>query len=337
MTEATRDWYLRAARELAATSARQVEWCLGVAHDERMLALLDGLPRPARQPSLLFAVAAYLGAPEAPYPVWADALLARAGDLARELSRRRVQTNEPSRCVPLVVALARIPGPLALLELGASAGLCLLPDRYGYRFLTPDGGAVELGDGPPRLEARLEAGLLPATLPDIRWRRGVDLAPLDASDPDDRRWLEASLPPDRADRHERLRAALATAAADPVDLVAGDALGALSDAVSDAPGDATLVVACLGTAVYLPPGDRARLLSAIAEVGARAVTFEARTAVPEVAERWAALAAEGRADAEAGFVLALDGEPLASGSPHGDRLDAVRPPAGRTGGAASRS
>ncbi|RQP09080.1 MAG: hypothetical protein EAS51_12940, partial [Microbacteriaceae bacterium] len=106
---------------------------------------------------------------------------------------------------------------------------------------------------------------------------------------------------------------------------------------ADAPRDATLVVASLGTAVYLPPADRARLLAAIAAVGARAVTFEARAAVPEVAERWAALVREGRADADAGFVLALDGEPVASGSPHGDRVRAVRTPAGRAGGAPARS
>src|SRR5690606_28476057 len=121
MAESTREWYLRAARELAATSARQVEWCRGVADDPRMLALLDAVPRAARQPSLLFAVAAYLGAPDAPYGRWADAVLARADAVAAELARRRVQTNEPARSVPLVVALARIPGPIALVELGASA------------------------------------------------------------------------------------------------------------------------------------------------------------------------------------------------------------------------
>ncbi|QNO37965.1 DUF2332 family protein [Protaetiibacter sp. SSC-01] len=346
MTEGTRDWYLRAARELAATSPRQVEWCFGVAHDDRVLALLDALPRPARQPSLLFAVAAYLGVPDAPYAVWADAVLARAEDLARELPRRRVQTNEPGRCVPLLVALAHIPGPIALVELGASAGLCLLPDRYGYRFRTPDGEAgVALGDGSPVLEARLDAVLVPDALPDIRWRRGVDLAPLDARDADDARWLEASLPPDRPERRERLRAALAAARAHPVEVVAGDALAALPAAVADAlaalpaaaTASATLVVATLGTAVYLPPADRERLLAAIAGAGGRAVTFEARGALPEVTERWAALAAEGRADAAAGFVLALDGVPLASGSPHGDVLEAVRPPAGRPGTEAHRS
>lgn len=335
MAPTTREWYLRAARELAATSPRQVEWCHGVAGDRRMLALLDTLPRAARQPSLLFAVAAHLGAPDAPYPEWADAVLARADAVAAELPRRRVQTNEPARTVPLAVALARIPGPIALLELGAAAGLCLLPDRYGYRFHTPQGTAV-LGAGEPVLEAHTDACLVPGTPPEIRWRRGVDLAPLDVTDDDAVRWLEASLPPDRPERRRRLQEAVATARRDAPVLVAGDALEALPALAAEAPRDAALVVASLGTAVYLPPAARARLLDAAAELGARTVGYEARAALPAVAARWEELVAAGRAEVDAAFVLALDGEPIASGSAHGDRLVAVRP-AGRADGGEQRS
>jgi hypothetical protein len=330
MAESTREWYLRAARELAATSVRQVEWCRGIADDVRLLSLLDEVPRPARQPSLLFAVAAYLGAPDAPYAVWADAVLARADDVAAELPRRRVQTNEPARSVPLVLALARIPGPIALVELGASAGLCLVPERYGYRFARPDGEVVALGEGSPVLDARLEGVPPPTNLPDIRWRCGIDLAPLDAAEADARRWLEASLPPDRPDRLERLRAALATVALAPPRLVAGDALAVLPTVAAQAPPGLGLVVASLGTAVYLPRADRDRLVRSIRELGGHAVTFEARSALPEVAARWEELVAGDRAEADAAFVLALDGEPIASGSAHGDRLVSVRP-AGRTG------
>jgi len=317
MIEQTRQWYRRAERELAATSARQVEWCAGVADDPRMLDLLERVPRPARQPSLLFAVAAFLGAPDAPYAEWADAVLARAESLVAELPGRRVQTNEPGRCVPLVMALDRIPGPLALIELGASAGLCLIPERYRYRIRTPR-GVVELGDGSPVLEA--EADAAPRALPEIVWRRGIDLAPLDVRDVEAVRWLECSLPPDRPERRARLRAALATAAPDAPAVVAGDALATLPELAARAPADATLVVVSLGTAVYLAPDDRARMLGAIAALGARAVTFEARSALPTVAHRWDELLAQGAGDPDAGFVLALDGEPLASGSPHGDRL-----------------
>lgn len=335
MTSSTREWYLRAARELAATSPRQVEWCVGVADDPRMLELLEAVPRAARQPSLLFAVAAYLGAPDAPYAEWADAVLARADIVAAELPRRRVQTNEPARTAPLAVALARIPGPIALLELGAAAGLCLLPDRYTFRFGTP-GGVVERGAGAPVLEVQADAALVPSGLPEIRWRRGLDLAPLDVADEDAVRWLESSLPPDRPERRARLREAVATARQHPPVVARGDARTAMRVLAADAPRDATLVVASLGTAVYLPPADRARLLEAVSELGARAVSYEGRAVLPTVAARWDELVAQGRADAGATFVLALDGEPIASGSAHGDRLVAVRS-AGRTGRGERRS
>ena len=55
---------------------------------------------------------------------------------------RSTQTNEPGRCAALLPVLAGLPEPLALLEVGASAGLCLLPDFYGYDYgrtiLAPD-------------------------------------------------------------------------------------------------------------------------------------------------------------------------------------------------------
>ena len=47
---------------------------------------------------------------------------------------RATQTNEAGRCAVLLPVLAALPQPLALLEVGASAGLCLYPDRYAYRY-----------------------------------------------------------------------------------------------------------------------------------------------------------------------------------------------------------
>ena len=314
----TADWYSRAAVELAGTSARQVEWALGIASDPPLLELIDELPRERRQPSLVFSSARFCGAADEPFPAFRVWLIEHWPEVADVARTRRTQTNEPGRSIPLLAALARIPGPIALLELGASAGLCLLPDRYSFRF---DDGAV-IGSGEPLLECvTTGAGPVPTALPQIVWRRGIDLAPLSVADDADRRWVEALLPPDRPDRIERLRAASATAETDPPIVEEGDALADLSRVAAGAPADATLVVAALGTLVYLPPLDRAEVLPAIARLGARAVTFEAVSALPEVAARLDGLTAPEPTP----FLLALDGLPVAYGSPHGDRLSWLAP------------
>ena len=141
---ATADWYDRATRDLAGHSALHVAWASGVRDDPEVLAVIDRLPRQRRQPSLVFSVATYLGAPVAAYPEFREWLLAHADTLVAETAHRLTQTNEVGRCAPLVAALAGIEGPVALLEVGASAGLCLLADRYRYRFCTNDGAVAHL-------------------------------------------------------------------------------------------------------------------------------------------------------------------------------------------------
>lgn len=317
-SDGTAAWYLRAAAELAETSELQVEWARGIAGDPDVIALIDELPREHRQPSLVFSAARFAGAPAVGWPGLRDWLVAnwpRVEAVARE---RRTQTNEVGRCAPLLAALDRIPGPLALLELGASAGLCLGVDRYAYRF---DDGPV-VGDGEPLVTcATSGVGTAPGALPEIVWRRGVDLAPLSPADPDDLAWIEALLPPDRPDRLARLRAASTRLAADPPEVIEGDALDSLPALVGAAPDGATPVVVALGTLVYLPPAARLEVLRRTREFGARLVTLEPVTALAPVAERLNGLTAPDPTP----FVLALDEQPIAYASAHGDRLSWLSP------------
>jgi hypothetical protein len=317
----TADWYVRAAGELAATSELQVAWARQVAASPELVELIDRLPREHRQPSLLFSVASWLGAPATVGATWRDWLIENWPAVEDAARTRRTQTNEVGRCVPLLLALDRIPGPIALLELGAAAGLCLGVDRYSYRF---DDGLV-LGDGLPLLTVTTTGvGAVPARMPDIVWRRGVDLAPLDLTDPADVGWLRALLPPDRPERRARLDAAIVTigaaglGAGGPV-VVAGDALAALpaliAAARAEAPG-ATPVIAALGTLVYLSREERQGVVDAAIRLGARLVTFEGAGVLPEVADRLDGMSAPHPTP----FVLALDGEPIAHAGPHGDRV-----------------
>lgn len=311
-------WYRRAAVELAATSDLQVEWATGIADDAELLDLIDRLPHPHRQPSLLFSVARLLGAPAAPWPKWRAWVIEEWPRVEAEARLRRTQTNEVGRCAPLLAALDRIPGPLALLELGAAAGLCLAPDSYSYRF----GRSPVVGAGEPLLTCQTSGvGRAPEKLPEIVWRRGIDLAPLSISDSSDREWLEALLPPDRPDRLARLRSALSTVTADPPEVIEGDALGSLHAVAATAPSGVELVVFSLGTAVYLPPADRAALAGVVAGLGARFVTLEPLAALPEIAARLSGLTAPEPTQ----FVLAIDGAPIAYSSAHGGQLSWLTP------------
>ncbi len=101
---------------------------------------------------------------------------------------RRTQTNEPARCAVLLPALAQLPQPLALVEVGSSAGLTMLFDRYSYDY----GGYRLAGSDPDAPVLRCEPRgpvPLPPRIPEIAWRAGLDLNPLDVTSDDDVRWL----------------------------------------------------------------------------------------------------------------------------------------------------
>lgn len=314
--ETTADRYRRAAVELAQTSERQVAWALAIADDDEVLALVDELPPAHRQPSLLFSVARFLGAPaEADLAGWLRREWPRVAPVASE---RLTQTNEALRAAPLVAALERITEPdepVALVEIGASAGLCLAPERYSYEFSGPE-GTTRLGDGEPLLRCAVTGGGAPSRLPLVAWRRGLDLRPLDVRSAEDRAWLEALLPPDRPERTARLRSAIAAVHDDPPEIVAGDAAEALPRLLDAVPRGMRTVVVSLGTLVYLPRASRERVLAAVDAAGASLVTLEAEALLPHLAEARAGLVAP----VPTPFLLAADGVPLACAAAHGGTL-----------------
>lgn len=307
--------YRRFAEEAAGRSPLYAALALAVAGDEAMQRVLGRLPPGRRQPHLLFAAFRHLFGTPADPRAFRTTLLARPDAVRSVMLARATQTNEPARCALLLPVLARLPAPLALIEAGASAGLCLLPDRYGYdyggaRLPAPEGGPVfscAAGPGVP----------LPAAPPMVAWRAGLDLHPLDPASPTDAAWLETLVWPGQERRLDGLRLALRLAARERPRVVAGDLLGeALPALCREAPRGATRVLFHVATLAHVAD---ARARSAFARrapgLADAWISCEGPEVFPEIAAR---VPRPGPAGA---LLLALDGRPLAWADPHGAWLD----------------
>ena len=305
-------------RQAAGSSPVLSDWATSVAADPEVLALVDTLPEPKRQPNLVLAAARWHGADPGPYDGLRRVLLDRWHAVRATVLARATQTNEVGRCAVLLPVLAALPGPLALLEVGASAGLCLHPDRYSYRY--SDGTSLDPDDGPSPvlLSCAVEGPApLPAALPEVVWRGGVDLNPLDVRDDDAMRWLETLVWPEHDDRRDRLTAAVGLARADPPTLVRGDLNEALPALVETVPAGATLVVFHSAVLAYLADDDRARFTAAVRDLPGHWVSNEGPRVLPDLVR---ADPPAGSAVGPAPFVLALDGEQVAWSEGHGRAL-----------------
>jgi hypothetical protein len=294
--------------EAAGRSPLYAQLTAGVAGDSPLLDFLAQQPAPKRQPNLLLAAVRFLYGTQDDYESFRAAVLEHREEVAATLASRRTQTNEPARCAVLLPLLAALPQPLALLEVGAAAGLCLLPDRYGYRY-----GEHELGSVTPRFEcAPVGPVPLPRRLPQVIWRAGIDLEPIDLSDADAVRWLEALVWPDQPERLERLREAVAIARADPPPLFRGDLIERLGDVAAAAPRDATLVVFHTAVLAYLEPARREEFERAVAGLGAHWISNEGANVISDLSVPSALAAKLSRS-----FVIAQDRSPVALADPHG--------------------
>lgn len=299
-------------------SPRYAELADGVASDRALLDCLDRLPYPKRQPNLLLASVRFLGGPVDGWEAFRGWTLGHWAEVAGTMLARRTQTNEVGRCATLLPLLAGLPQPLALIEVGASAGLCLYPDRYRYRYV--DGaGRHDVGprDSPVTVVCRTTGPVpLPAAVPTVVWRAGVDLNPLDLDDPDDVRWLECLVWPEHTDRLRRLRTAIGIARGEPAHLVRGDLNDEIRALVAEAPPDATPVVFHSAVLAYLAEPGRLAFADTVRALPGRWISNEVPAALPEVERRLGRVPAD-----RAVCALALDGRPVALAGTHGQSLD----------------
>jgi hypothetical protein len=209
------------------------------------------------------------------FPAFSAFCAEHRGELVRLLRDGSTQTNEIRRCVALRVGLAHVqrrwPGPLALAEAGASAGLNLLYDRYRYRVggdePSPAASQVVIGC---ELRGSAPAGQVLGAIPEVTSRLGIDREPVSLTDPTARAWLEAFIWPERTDDLATLRAAIDVARTAPAPrVVRGDAATDTARLLSGLPGKEPVVVFTASLLSYLTPSDRAAFAGQLRQAAGR--------------------------------------------------------------------
>ncbi|MFC7849522.1 DUF2332 domain-containing protein [Arthrobacter sp. NPDC057388] len=353
----TAAWYRHFGTvDAPGSSPCYADWSVHIAEDPELIARIDEWPYNKRQPLLMLAAARFLGAEISPYREFRAFLDAHWAEVSGIVLSRATQTNEVGRCATLLPSLAGIAAaegrPLALIEVGASAGLALFPDRYSYEF--DDGGTVTrvgpagfggptrvtVSGEPPPVPGRPLAGSrpeppvlhcrtagpvpLPDSLPEVVWRAGIDLNPLDVRNTDNVAWLEALIWPEQEFRRARLRRAVAVAREEPPLLVAGDLNEQLPALAARAPADAALVVFHSAVMGYLSAGGRARFRTTMQGLthsrGCHWLSNEGETVI--IQEDGSAVVPEMDAERLRGnFLLQHNGRPVAITGPHGQSLE----------------
>jgi hypothetical protein len=201
--------------------------------------------------------------PDSAFPVFRAFCLAHRAHIEALVATRLTQTNVVQRASGLLPAFARVFGrggakPLALIEIGPSAGLNLQWDRFRYRYASAAGPEIVWGDAgsPVSIECALQGPgrwpALPREIP-VAWRRGVDLHPIDLEDAEAVRWLRALVVPEHVAPMRRLAAAIAVARANRPAILEGDASLAVPDLIAAAPAEANVCVYGTHTLYQFPP------------------------------------------------------------------------------------
>ena len=286
-----------------------------------------------------------------PWPDVRDTVLAHREELTATIATHATQTNEVNRCVYLSAGLAAatrdrsVDGAdsIALVELGASAGLLLGIDRYAVRLARHGAGSVAGDPGSPVWCEGADRSPSPVRiepLPRITGRAGIDREPVRLDEGRGVRWLTACLWPDVPGRVERFRAAVDVMQQHPPTLVRGDLVDDLSVVVAaartDEPATSHVVVFSSWALTYVEASRRSELADRLTALGRELPALSWLTAEPPGAAPGISARPGPRPEA-GGTVLGLrrwrDGaetQPLVLGTchPHGDWIDVAPLPSG---------
>ncbi|AZN40973.1 DUF2332 domain-containing protein [Paenibacillus albus] len=199
-------------------------------------------------------------------------------EIIQLLENKLVQTNEVRRCGYLYPSFCRIyqitQKPLALIELGTSAGLQLMWDQYCYAY-TPNEkyGAIH---STLEISAEIKGDKTPFLLkysPPVSRRIGLDLNVIDLNDPEDSLWLKALIWPEHHERSSYFEKAADCLKNHPLELVEGDGVSLLPEIVSTISEDSTICIFHTHVANQIPTDAKIILKEYIKSLGERRDVF----------------------------------------------------------------
>ncbi|MBD0330411.1 MAG: DUF2332 domain-containing protein [Thermoleophilia bacterium] len=273
VAERQREVFLEQARHCDGRSPVYADLCRRLAGEPRVARLVRGWARDV--PLRLLGGLHYLVlAGEARWDGVDAALAAHEDFLRRFVAEQPVQTNEVQRSWVLLPCFLRVAeragaDALDLVELGPSAGLNLVWDRYRYAYRAGEWGEARA----PLVLRGEERGPVPGSLlaqrPCVRRRLGIDRAPVDVTGDEGARLLECFVWAGQDERLRRLRLAVDAVRRDPPELVRGDFVELLPEVLASRAADALTVVFQSAALGYVDDAGRTRVRRVLRREGRR--------------------------------------------------------------------
>ena len=208
------------------------------------------------------------------FSLFQDFVARHRDEVQRLVETKVTNTNEVGRSAVLRAGFGALAeeeeAPLHLIEIGPSAGLNMIWDRYGIRYMREGRVAAEvLSDAPLVLSCELKSDALPPVdrMPAIASRVGLELNPVNLANAEDRDWLRAVVWPDQPQRLARLDRAIGMFLDAPQEIRAGDALALLPEALAEVPDGAAACVYHTITTYQFSQQMRERLEAILAAAG----------------------------------------------------------------------
>lgn len=287
-----------AVLECEGSSKLYKNLALKIAEDEEMLKLSSNSKKGQPIPNLLFGAVHYLllkksdhqlcefypsivpnpNMDKNPFPYFKDFCLTNREEILLIVKNKLVQTNEVRRCAYLYPIFCYIyqktEKPLSLIEIGSSAGLQLLWDKYSYSY--GDNEIYGNKESLVHLTSEVRNGNIPSDLsniPPVDYRLGIDLHISDLTNEEDYLWLKALIWPEHKDRLDNFEQSVMQFKMNPPQLREGDGVDMLNEYVEKVPKDSVLCIFHTHVANQMPEDIKNEFLQKVDMIGSRRDTF----------------------------------------------------------------